>query len=127
MAVRRQPDPVVRVKELKEICHHAQTRSRQLTDRSNSARRRRAEVAEQRGELSGQMDVRRSVLYTDESRVDAAILEAGFKVSGMSPSDLWLEYFALAGDMTPDELAAALAGQAPLYGVDQLRLACILS
>lgn len=125
--VRNRPDPVVRMKELQEICRRAQERTRQLTGRRASARRRRAEVKQRRQELSGQMDARRSVLYTDESRADAAILEAGFKVSGMSPTDLWLEYFALAGDRTPEELEAVLAGRAPLYRADQRRLACILS
>jgi hypothetical protein len=123
----KRSDPVARVQELKVVCRAAQARTRQLVARGNLARQRRVELGKQRGELSNQMEDRRAVLYTDGSRAGAALLEAVFRVSGMSLMDLWLEYFALAGDLTPEELEAVLAGRAPLYRADERRLACILS
>jgi hypothetical protein len=88
---------------------------------------RRDQLREERARLREDMQMRRSVLQTKAARAAAAVLDAASHVSGMEGDELWLQYFALGGEASPDELEQILSGALPLRRLDHDRLAVAIN
>ena len=109
--------------------------------RLEDARRRRAEIAEDlvrtrnrrieiqlnRAALAADIRRRRSLLETPNIRAAVAILEAARSVAAVEHDDLWVDYFALGGDATSEELRDMLAGNRPMFRLDHDRIAVALN
>lgn len=105
----------------------ARRRHEELIEVSAQARRRRQQVQRDRERIRAQMALRRSFVVTADRRAAAAILEAAFRVTGLALEELWLDYFALGGDVAPSRLEEMMAGEAVLSRADHDRLAVALN
>ncbi len=91
------------------------------------ARVRRSQLRRQRIQLRAQMQLRRASAPDFDRRAAAAILEAALSVSGLTVSQLWLDYVALGGSATRAELAAMVAGAGPIDRLDHDRIVSALN
>lgn len=105
----------------------ARDRQSQLVQEWARARIRRTEIRSQRRRLRSDIIRRQSFASLGAPRAAAAVLEAAVHVSSMDLIDLWLDYVALGGNATPEELSAILAGNGPLKPLDHDRLAIVLN
>lgn len=87
-------------------------RSGELAQVWAEARIRRSQILRERATLRAQMQRRRASRPGSHGRAAAALLEAALGVSGLSFNQLWLDYVALGGSATSDELRSMLDGTA---------------
>lgn len=91
------------------------------------ARIRRSQIRSERARLRAQMQLRRAWLPGSTGRAAAAILEAALSVSGLTLSQLWLDYVALGGSVSEAELGAMLAGTKRINRSEHDRIAVALN
>jgi hypothetical protein len=116
-----------RREELRRVCAEAARLRRTMAGLRAQATSRRDELRRARADVRDDLLSRRSSLQTETARAAAAMLDAAAKVSGMERDDLWLQYFALGGDASPEELEGMLSGERPLYRLDHDRLVVALN
>lgn len=85
-------------------------RSGELAQVWAEARIRRSQIQRDRSRLRAQMQLRRMSRPGSEGRAAAALLEAALSVSGLTLSQLWLDYVSLGGSSSKDELGAMVDG-----------------
>ena len=77
--------------------------------------------------LAADIRRRRSSLETPSIRAAVAILEAARTVAAVDLQELWVDYFALGGDATSEELGDMLVGNRPMFRLDHDRVAVALN
>ena len=116
-----------RTQELRRLCEATAIRHRELLEESAQARSRRDELRMERLALRSQIEQRRDGSRTLQGRAASALLEAAMGVLGATVQDVWVDYFAVGGNASREEVAAMLAGGRPLDRLDHDRLALVLN
>jgi hypothetical protein len=106
-------DLSARCGELRAQYEWARGRHAELVEMQSSIVRRRAEVRAGRERLQSEVVARLSDRRA-RCRAAAAFLEAAMHATDVPMMELWIDYFALGGSSTPDDLAAMIEGRAPL-------------
>lgn len=111
-----------RLRAASERLAAAKAQRASVNKRLAQVRSRHQELQRRRVELREQVEARRATLHTPKSRAAAAILDAARTVMDVGIDELWLDYFALGGNATPDEVAGMLAGLKPILRLEHDRL-----
>ncbi len=110
--------------------------SEELTRTWAEARLRRSQIRRQRTQLRAQMQLRRAAAVDFDAwatavdldgRAAAAILGAALSVSGLTLTQLWLDYVALGGNAGEAEVSSMVTGAGPIGQPDHDRIALALN